>query len=115
MANDWWAPLTGVAFIVLAIVSIVIGGEPPDLDEGAQKMVEFYKDDKDAIMFGAAIEGLCAGLLIFFGGVLRRELKPGGGRARDAVAHLLRRHACLHRHRPRHRRHDQLRARRGRR
>ena len=79
MANDWWAPLTGVAFIVLAIVSIVIGGEPPDVDEGAQKMVEYYVDDKDSIMFGAAFEGICAALLVFFGGVLRRELKRAEG------------------------------------
>jgi hypothetical protein len=79
MANDWWAPLVGVAFIVLAIVSIVIGGEPPDPDEGAQKMVEFYTDNKDSIIWGAAIEGLCAGLLIFFGGVFRRELKLAEG------------------------------------
>jgi hypothetical protein len=79
MPKDWWAPLTGVAFIVVAIIAIIIGGEPPDLDEGAAKAVEFYKDDKDTIMFGAALEGLCAALLVFFGGVLRRELKRAEG------------------------------------
>ena len=42
-------------------------------------MLDFYKDDKDSIMFGAAIEGVCAALLIFFGGVLRRELKRAEG------------------------------------
>ena len=32
-SSEWLAPLTGVAFVVLVIVSIVIGGEPPGADE----------------------------------------------------------------------------------
>jgi hypothetical protein len=35
----WWGPLTGVAFVVIAIVGAVIGGEPPGADEGAVRAI----------------------------------------------------------------------------
>ena len=30
--REWLVPLTGVAFIVVLIVSFIVGGEPPDVD-----------------------------------------------------------------------------------
>ena len=41
--------LTGVAFLVLALVGLAIGGEPPDADENAREIVDFYVDNKDAV------------------------------------------------------------------
>ena len=72
------APLTGVAFIVIAIVGFVIGGEPPDLDDGTREIVEHYTDNKDSIMLGSVIVALGAAMLVFFGGYLRRVLTAGG-------------------------------------
>lgn len=72
------APLTGAAFVVLLIVSFAIAGEPPDADENARKIVEHFTDNKDSIMFGAALETLAAASLVFFGGYLRTVLRDRG-------------------------------------
>jgi hypothetical protein len=37
---EWLAPLTGVAFVVLVIISFVIAGEPPSADDPAQEIVD---------------------------------------------------------------------------
>lgn len=79
MRKDWLAPLTGAAFVVVAIVSFAVGGEPPDADDPVREIVAHYQDDKDAIQAGAAIAALAAVLLVFFGGVLRRALMAADG------------------------------------
>ena len=75
----WWAPLTGLAFIVLAAVAFIVSGEPPDVDEGAPKIVDFYVDNKDEQMIGAIGEALAASMFVFYAGVLRRALRDAEG------------------------------------
>ena len=72
------APLTGAAFVVLLILSFVVGGELPDVDESTRKIVEHFTDNKDSIMLGAAIETLAAASLVFFGGYMRTVLRDRG-------------------------------------
>ena len=72
------APLTGVAFILIVIIGFVIGGEPPDLEDGTRGLVEHYTDNKDSIMIGSAIVTLGTALFVFFGGYLRSVLSAGG-------------------------------------
>jgi hypothetical protein len=84
MRNDkgWWAPLTGLAFFVLAIIAFAIGGEPPDpTEESAQEIVDFYVDNDSEQMFSAALAGVAATLFVFFGGSLRRALRDAEGPA----------------------------------
>ena len=84
MHKDWWAPLTGVAFVVVLIVSFIVGGEPPDVDEPVGEIIDFYREDDDMIMVGAALEGMAVVLLVFFGGILRKALssaEPEGDRS----------------------------------
>jgi hypothetical protein len=82
MNREWWAPLTGVAFIVVAIVGFAIGGEPPGADSPAQEIVDHYVDNEGSVMAGAVLGGIAASLLIFFAGYLRKVLSaaegPGG-------------------------------------
>jgi hypothetical protein len=82
MRTDWWTPLTGVAFLVVAIVGVIIAGEPPDADSPARDIVDHYVDNKDSVMVGAVLGGIAATLLIFFAGSLRSALRaaegPGG-------------------------------------
>jgi hypothetical protein len=85
MENDrsWLAPLTGAAFIVLAIVGFAVGGEPPTAtDEPASEIVRFYVDNESSVFVGAIIAGVGATLFLFFAGILRRALRdaegPGG-------------------------------------
>lgn len=73
--------LTGVLFVVLTVVSFVIGGEPPDADDPVGEVVEFWVDNDAQNMAGAVIEGLAAVSLLFFAASLRRSLRSseGGG------------------------------------
>jgi len=81
--DSWLVPLTGAAFVVLLIVGFVLGGEPPDVTEdSAREIVDFYADNKDAKMVGAALAAIAGTLFVFFGGYLRQVLLeaegPGG-------------------------------------
>lgn len=81
----WLAPLTGVAFIVLVIIGFAVAGEPPDTDEGAEAVVDFYNDNEGSVVAGALIQGLAAAVFLFFAGVLRTALREGPG-ARGTLA-----------------------------
>jgi hypothetical protein len=88
MNREMLAPLTGVALIVVVILGFAIGGEPPGADSSAEEIVDFYVDNDSSVMFGAALEGFAATLLIFFAGFLRQVLRAaeGEGHMLSAVA-----------------------------
>ena len=69
------APLLGILFIILAIVGFAVGGEPPDVDEGAAEAAAFYADNEDEVMLGSLLEGLGAVIFVFFAGVVRSRFR----------------------------------------
>ena len=77
--REWLAPLTGVGFIVLGIVSFIVGGEPKCADHPVKEVVAFYVDNKDSVEVGAFIGVAAMVLLVFFGGYLRRVLRTAAG------------------------------------
>jgi len=78
--KSWLVPLTGVVFLVVVIVGFMISGEPPDpKDDSAQKLVDFYVDNKSSLMAGTYLEGLAAALVVFFGAYLREVLRVAAG------------------------------------
>jgi hypothetical protein len=77
--REWLAPLTGVAFIVLAIIGFIVGGEPPEASDPVQEIVSHYADDKDSIQIGAGLVTIGAAFLIFFAGYLRKVLRAAEG------------------------------------
>jgi hypothetical protein len=77
-SNAWLLPLTGAAFIVLAIVSFIVQGEPKAADEPVNEIVDFYLDNKDAIFAGQVIGAISGVLLLFFGAYLWRLLDGAG-------------------------------------
>ena len=78
--KGWLVPLTGVVFLVVVIVGFTISGEPPDpKDDSAQKIVDFYVDNKSSLMAGTYLEALAAALLVFFGAHLREVLRVAAG------------------------------------
>jgi hypothetical protein len=78
-SKDWLVPLTGVGFVVVGIVSFIIGGEPKSADEPVREIVDFYVDNKDSVEAGAFIGVAATVLLVFFGAYLRRFLRTGAG------------------------------------
>ncbi len=76
---EWLAPLTGIAFIVVLVVSFVIAGEPPSADDDVQEIVDHYVDNKDSIMVGAFLGAVAGTLLVFFFGYVRRILRAAEG------------------------------------
>ena len=75
----WLAPLTGVLFFVLLIVSFFVMGEPKDAEEPVEEIVSFYADNEDEVQIGAIV-GVLAGLLLMsFGAYLRTVLRAAVG------------------------------------
>lgn len=83
-------PLTGILFVVLAIVAFVVGGETPSTDDSAREIVDFYVDNDDSQAVAAAVLALGCVALIFFLGSLRRVLRaePGDEGGLSTVALL---------------------------
>lgn len=75
MRRDWWVPLLGVLFVIVTIVSFAVGGEPPGADEGAREVQKHYVDNDSAVMIGAALASVAAGLFVFFAAYLRSVLR----------------------------------------
>jgi hypothetical protein len=78
-SREWLVPLTGIGFVVLIIISFIIQGEPPDAGDGAAKVIDHYKDNKDSIEIGGIVGAAGATLLIFFFAYLRKVLSAAEG------------------------------------
>jgi hypothetical protein len=74
-SREWLVPLTGVGFVLLGIVSFIVGGEPKSADEPVGEIVDYYVDNKDSIQVAAFIGVAAILLLVFFGAYLRRVLR----------------------------------------
>lgn len=78
--STWIAPLTGTLFVAVALISVVIAGEPPDVTEAStQEIVDFYSDNSDEVRIGSALIALAGALLVFFGAYLHRALRVAEG------------------------------------
>jgi hypothetical protein len=78
-SREWLVPLTGVAFIVLGIISFAVAGEPKSADEPVNEIVDYYLDNKDSIEIGAFLGAAAVALLVFFGAYLRTQLEAAEG------------------------------------
>jgi hypothetical protein len=78
-SNAWLAPITGVAFIVVAIIAFVVAGEPKSADDPVAEIVEYYVDNKDSVQIGAVLGVVAGVLLVFFGAHLRTVLRAATG------------------------------------
>jgi hypothetical protein len=74
-----FAPLTGLAFVILVIVAVIVGGETPDADDSLAKVVNYWNDNKDQAIVSAIIAGISAAFLLWFAGVLRAVLAAAEG------------------------------------
>ena len=77
--REWLVPLTGAGFILVGIVSFIVGGEPKSADDPVREIVAFYVDNKDSVQAGAIIGVVASVLLVFFGAYLRGFLRAAAG------------------------------------
>lgn len=73
--KDWLVPLTGLGFIVVGVISFIVGGEPKSADHPAREIAAWYVDNKNSVSAGAFIGVAAIVLLVFFGAYLRRVLR----------------------------------------
>jgi hypothetical protein len=72
-----FAPLTGVVFVALIVLAIVIGGETPDNDDSQQAIVEFWRDNDDAQIWSNIIGAWATVFFLWFAASLRSALRRG--------------------------------------
>jgi hypothetical protein len=79
-SKEWLAPLTGIAFILLIVASFIIAGdEPPSADEEAQRIVDHYLDNEDALKLSAFLGAVAGTALIFFFAYVSKLLRAARG------------------------------------
>jgi hypothetical protein len=66
-------PLSGVAFVVLIVACILVGGETPASDAAAAEVASFYGDDVARQWASAFLLGASAPFAVLFGVVLASE------------------------------------------
>ena len=78
-SREWLVPLTGIAFIVVLIVSFIVTGSPKDATHPPNAIAQWYIDNKDSAELGAFLGAVAGALLIFFAGYLRKVLAAAEG------------------------------------
>ncbi len=80
---DRYAPLTGVVFVALIVVAIIIGGETPDNSDSAQKIGRYWKDHDTEQIWTSIIAAWSLIFFVWFAASLRgalRRVEDGPGR-----------------------------------
>jgi hypothetical protein len=71
-----FAPLTGALFVVLVLVAFIpLGGNTPEGDDSAQKVVSFYSDHETREIVASIVLALGAVALLFFSANLKQRLE----------------------------------------
>jgi hypothetical protein len=76
-----YAPGAGIVFIVLALVSTFIAGEPPGLNDSAREVADYFDDNDAAIRWGQFIGSLAVIPLLWWLGSLWSTLRRAEGGA----------------------------------
>jgi hypothetical protein len=75
-ALERYAPLTGVGFVALAVLTFIItGDEAPNTDEPIVKVVAYWRENDGQETAAALIGAYASVLLLWFGGVVRSALR----------------------------------------
>ncbi len=78
MRWDRIGALGGAIFVPLIILSFVIAGEPPDVEDSVPEIVEYYVDSDSEIFIGAGLAGLAITFFLLFANHLRRLFAAAG-------------------------------------
>jgi hypothetical protein len=71
-----WPAITAIAYVLLLVGSVVVGGSAPDpKDAPIHQVATFYADNEASVTAGAFIALLAGTVLMFFAAQLRRALE----------------------------------------
>ena len=79
-----YAPLTGLLFVVLVIVAVIVGGETPGANDGIVKVVDYWQDNDDQAIAASIIAAFSTVAMLWFAGVWRATLAAAEGAPRDS-------------------------------
>ncbi|MEA2377536.1 MAG: hypothetical protein QOK00_61 [Thermoleophilaceae bacterium] len=79
-----FAPLSGIVFVVLIVLAIVIGGETPDNNDSQRAIVDFWRDNDTAQMWSSIIGVWGTVFFVWFAASFYSTLR----RAEDGPARL---------------------------
>ena len=74
-----FAPLTGVLFVVLVIIAVIVGGETPGANDGIGEVLEYWRDNDEQNVVASIIAAYSAVALLWFAGVWRATLAAAEG------------------------------------
>jgi hypothetical protein len=69
-----WSAITGIGFVVLTVIAIALGGEPPKADDSAVDIARYLADKREALLLSSAAWFIAAIFLLWFLGALRAHL-----------------------------------------
>lgn len=79
--------LTGLAFVVLLFVGLILPGTPPKADDSIVKIASFFHDNRDSVLAGDFLVGLSIVAFFWFLGAVRSYLRAAeGGEGRLSAA-----------------------------
>src|SRR2546425_3862708 len=70
--------MSGINFVVFAIIAYVISGNPPQVGAPADALVAFYDGHRPRILIAAVVSGLAVLNLMWFAAALRSTLADAG-------------------------------------
>jgi hypothetical protein len=74
-----YAPLTGLLFVVLVLVAVIVGGETPGANDGIVKVVKYWHDNDDKAIVASIIAAFSTVAMLWFAGVWRATLAAAEG------------------------------------
>jgi hypothetical protein len=70
-------PLSGVVFVVVALVAVIgVGGESPDIDASAAEVATFYDDNSVSQAIAAFLLAVAVPFLVFFAASIAIRVRP---------------------------------------
>lgn len=73
------APLSGVVFVVLLVVSFIVSGSTPSPDDPPQQVTSFWQDNDSKEIIASILGALAAVFLVWFAGSIREGIARSEG------------------------------------